>query len=194
MDSGSGIATLLTAVAPLRALSVPWAVAGGWAIDLVLDRVTRSHHDVDVAIFREDQMALRDVLGGWTFEAVVEGDRRPWPAGMWLDLPTHELYATPPNGMGSTFELLLNERDGDDWVYRRDPAVRRPIANALVARRAGLPVLAPEVVLLYKAKAPRPVDEEDFVAVLQALGAEPRAWFAEALDRCHSGHPWRKRL
>lgn len=39
----------------LRGLQVPWAICGGWAIDLWLDRPVREHADVDVAVFREDQ-------------------------------------------------------------------------------------------------------------------------------------------
>lgn len=190
--------------APLRALAErlhafarPWAVAGGWALDLVRGRPTRPHGDVDVALFRADQAALRDALPGWTFETMVAGERRPWPAGHWLARPTHEVHATPPAGHPTgpePLELLLNERDGDDWVFRRDPRVRRPIALALQGTAAGVCALAPEIVLLYKAKAPRPVDARDFVGILPHLGPEPRAWLAAALDRCHPGHPWRSAL
>ena len=32
----------------------PWAVCGGWGIDLFLNRVTRPHEDVDFAVLRKD--------------------------------------------------------------------------------------------------------------------------------------------
>jgi hypothetical protein len=173
----------------LRDVRAPWAVAGGWAIDLALGRVTRPHADVDVAVFRADQAALRAALPDWAFEAVAAGERRPWPPGVWLAPPVHEVYATPAAG-AAPLEVLLNERDGADWVFRRDAAVRRPLARAIVRTAGGLPALAPEVVLLYKAKAPRPADALDFAAALPQLGAEARAWLAAALTRCHPGHAW----
>jgi hypothetical protein len=40
----------------------PWCIAGGWAIDLFLDQITREHHDIEIAIFREDQMKLKNYL------------------------------------------------------------------------------------------------------------------------------------
>lgn len=39
----------------LNPLSNPWGFCGGWAIDLFLNRITRSHKDVDVAILRTHQ-------------------------------------------------------------------------------------------------------------------------------------------
>jgi len=40
----------------------PWFIAGGWAVDLFLGRVTRSHKDIEIAIVRADQGALRAYL------------------------------------------------------------------------------------------------------------------------------------
>jgi len=57
-----------------------------------------------------------------------------------------------------------------------------------------LPYLAPEIVLLYKAKEPRASDEADFTATEPALPIESRRWLARAVERCHPGHAWRERL
>ena len=173
----------------LRDLPVSWAIAGGWAIDLALGRVTRPHADVDVAVFRDDQAALRAALPGWTFEAVVGGARVPWPAGVQLELPIHEVYGRPAPG-AAVVEFLFNERDGIDWVYRRDPAIRRPVARVLRAGPGGVRVLAPEVVLLYKSKAPRAADDHDFRVAAELLDAEARTWLRAALGRRAPGHPW----
>ena len=35
-----------------------WCIAGGWAIDLYLDKETRTHGDIEVLVFREDQEIL----------------------------------------------------------------------------------------------------------------------------------------
>jgi hypothetical protein len=54
----------------------------------------------------------------------------------------------------------------------------------------GVRVLAPELVLLYKSKAPRPADEADFRAARPLLDAEARAWLRAALLGASPGHPW----
>ncbi len=169
----------------------PWAVAGGWALDLALGRVTRPHADVDVAVLRDDQAALRAALPGWRFRIVSGGVLVPWEPRARLELPVHEVHAQPCEGVaGRPLELLLNEREGADWVYRRDPAVRLPLVRALREVQGGVRVLAPEVVLLYKSKAPRPVDEADFRSARPLLDAEARTWLRAALLRGAPGHPW----
>lgn len=175
----------------LRELRAPWAVAGGWALDLALGRVTRPHADVDVAVFRGDQHELRAALPGWRFAVAVGGVLRPWERGVRLELPVHEVHARPPAGArGPALEFLLNERDGADWAYRRDPGVRLPLARAMRPGPGGIRVLAPEVVLLYKSKGPRATDEQDFHAARPLLDAEGRAWLRAALQRAAPDHPW----
>ena len=181
------------AVTPLAGLACPWFVVGGWAIDLHLGRVSRAHGDVDVAVYRRDQAALRAALtaGAWAVRKVVSGRLEPWGAAEWLAPPVHEVHATSPSG-DTRLELLLNEGDDAVWRFRKAPAlVARP--RALVERRSagGLPYYAPEVPLLYKALTAdrRPSDEADVRAALPTLGAEPRAWLAAALGGLAPLHP-----
>jgi hypothetical protein len=177
--------------AVLRGLSSPWAIAGGWALDLTLGRQTRPHADVDVAVFRDDQAALRAALPRWRFAVATGGTLESWAPGAWLAPPLHEIHARPPAGVpGASLELLLNERAGGDWVYRRDPGVRRPLTRAMVEVAGGVRVLAPELVLLYKSKAPRANDEVDFHAAAPRLDAEARRWLRAAIMRAAPGHPW----
>jgi len=183
---------LAAVAAAMRSYRAPWAVAGGWAIDLTLGEVTRDHADVDLAVLREDQMRLREHLTVRTWEYADDGALIPWEADRWLSLPVHELYATDRDGR--KIELLLNERDGDDWVFRRDPRVRLPLSRAITNSPSGLPVLAPEVVLLYKSKEPRAHDEADFVAALPRLDARAREWLSSALTSCSPGHHWQSVL
>ncbi|MBD0319572.1 MAG: amino acid transporter [Gemmatimonadetes bacterium] len=172
----------------LRDLRATWAVAGGWAIDLALGRATREHADVDIAVFRDEQGALRAALPGWRFAVAIRGSMAPWPEGERLSLPVHEVHAHPP--AGPPVEFLLNERGGAEWVYRRDPGVRRPLARALREGPSGVALLAPEIVLLYKSKAPRPADEHDFAVAQPLLDADARAWLRTALLRADPAHRW----
>lgn len=176
----------------LRDFPGKWAVAGGWAIDLALGRATRPHADVDVAVFRSDQGALRAVLRDWDLAVAAQGELTPWAPDAWLALPLHALHVRPPSGLAGrpSFEVLLNERDGDTWVYRRDPGVRLPLADAMWALPNGLRVLAPAVVLLFKSTAPRPSDEADWIAAQPLLDVESRAWLRAAIARAQPAHPW----
>jgi hypothetical protein len=65
----------------------PWFIAGGWAIDLFIDQVTREHHDTEIAILRQDQMELKNYLKDWEFNKVRSGTIEPWETGEWIYLP-----------------------------------------------------------------------------------------------------------
>ena len=67
---------------------------------------------------------------------------------------------------------------------------RRPLARALLEVPGGVRVLAPEIVLLYKSKAPRPADEADLRAARPLLDAEARAWLRTAILRATPAHEW----
>lgn len=177
----------------MRGYERPWFVAGGWALDLFLGRETRPHEDVEVAIFRRDQEALWRHLSGWTMEKVVAGGRHPW-RGQWLPPPIHELHARRGEGDLRELEVLIDEAWADTWRFRRNLAVMRPTAEIELRSPEGIPFLAPEIVLLYKAKEPRPRDEEDFRTALPTLDEPRRQWLAEALRACHPDHAWSSSL
>jgi hypothetical protein len=86
-------------------------------------------------------------------------------------------------------EFLLNERIGQRWRYRRDLRVTVPVDQVLLMC-GHYPVLAPEIVLLFKSKHLRPKDHWDFAAALPLLSAEARQWLATALTLTHPGHAW----
>jgi len=181
---------LVRALDAMRGFDRPWFVAGGWALDLFLNCVSRPHADVEIALFREDQQALRQHLAGLQFEKVVGGERVPWSVDEWLAAPVHEIHGRVSSESAGQLEFLLNEREGEEWVYRRNAAVRCRASDIGLRSGAGVPFLRPEVVLLYKAKAQGPIDERDFVVVAPALGSASRGWLREALELCHPGHHW----
>src|SRR5262245_32834118 len=179
-------AALDRVVAVMRDFRAPWGIAGGWALDLFLVYESRAHADVDVAILRADQDQLRALLHG-RVEKVVDGTLVEWSPSERLELPVHEVHVTWPDG--AQLELLLNESDTAQWIFRRDPRVRRSLDATFLAGRDA-PFLAPELALLYKSKAPAPKDESDFQLVLPRLAEEQRMWLADALDVTAPGHPW----
>lgn len=177
------------AVGAMRGSDRPWFVAGGWALDLFRGSVSRQHADVEIALFREDQQALRQHLAGGEFEKVDAGRRSRWPADEWLALPIHEVHGSA-SGESWQLEFLLNEHEAGQWVYRRNVAVRYPACEVGLRPVDGIPFLRPGIVLLYKGKAQRPMDEQDFQMVRCALAATERAWLRWALEVCHPDHAW----
>ncbi len=149
---------------------------------------------MDVAVLRRDQEAVRAHFSGWGLAKVVQGRREPWKTGERLALPIHEIHAHRARGRPADLELLLNETEGDRWIFRRDARVSRPLAKIAMVAPTDIPFFAPEIVLLYKAKAAEAKDEADFATVVPRLEPEGRGWLRQALETAHPGHPWIRRL
>jgi len=174
-----------------------WFVAGGWAIDLFLGKVTREHEDIEIVIFRCDQLTLRDYLKDWEFKKVIPVPKMHtelWKENEWLDLPVHEIHAQNSNSDLPHLEILVNESSGDEWRFRRNPNITRSISMLGTRSQNGIPFLNPEIILLYKAKNPNPQDEADFKNVRKILGQEPRGWLKQAVKVCYPGHQWLETL
>jgi hypothetical protein len=85
---------------------------------------------------------------------------------------------------------MLDESDGERWVFRRQPKIRRPLALAVRRNFDGIPYLAPEIQLLYKAHPVRARDQADFDRVAPRLDPDGRAWLRDALAKADPDHPW----
>jgi len=172
-----------------------WWIAGGWAIDLWLGRTTREHADLDVAILRRSQHAFWARLADWDLNlATSPGVLEPWPADADVPVPLHAVWCRPNRTSDWAFELLLNDSNETHWLFRRDHAVRMPLAEIVGISDDGIPYLVPEIVMLYKAKNVREHDVQDFEATLPSLGPAQRAWLRDAIAVVHPGHTWLERL
>lgn len=195
-----GFEELVSITQEMRGFDRPWYIAGGWAIDLYLGRTTRPHSDVDIAILRRDQHALRAYLTEWDFEKVIPrpngGLLEIWHEDEWLELPIHEIHAQRLGHFPSHLEFLLNESSDHEWLFRKNPQVVYPLSLIGLRSEEGIPFLSPEVVLLYKAasKRPMPTNQDDFDNVLQVLGPGQREWLRQAIAACNSEHAWLERL
>ncbi|HKW48535.1 MAG TPA: hypothetical protein VJN70_13895, partial [Gemmatimonadaceae bacterium] len=106
------------AVETMRRFQAPWGVAGGWAIELLVNQRLRRHADIDVAILRAHQSRLWTDLEPNAVQVVIDGALRTWDASDWIPPPIHEVHLGWANG--SRLEILLNEHDStsDEWIYR----------------------------------------------------------------------------
>jgi GrpB-like predicted nucleotidyltransferase (UPF0157 family) len=175
----------------------PWHICGGWALDVFLGRVTRVHHDVDVEVSREVQLALQHYLTtrGWKMVTPFDERLQPWPMHMRLEMPRHQVHA---HRHGSFIDFLLADLGGGVWRYRREPSIIRDMSRVGLRSIEGIPFLAPEVVLLYKSKSTsgkeRSKDRTDFEEVYLRMEPERRAWLRWALLAVDPSHPWIERL
>jgi Aminoglycoside-2''-adenylyltransferase len=171
-------------------LTVPWWIAGGWALDLFLGRQFREHGDFDVGVLRRDFPQLRAALSNWeVFEAQNNVlSLLPYDAAPRRDV--NSLWCRPPGSLLWSLEVLLDAGDTEFWVFRREPKIRRPWSEVIRRTPQGQPYLAPEIQLLYKARSPRPRDEEDFAQVIPRLDASARKWIRESLQMTQPAHDW----
>ena len=170
----------------------PWGIAGGWAIDLFVGNETRNHSDIEIAILREDQQRIKKVLGDWNFQKVVSGKLVDW--GMeTVELPIHELHGEHQQS-GERLEILLNEVEGDLWIFRREPTITFPSSTLFLKTKDGVPYLHPAIVLLYKAKNAREKDHSDFQTVRDLLSKTDRQWLCNALETHVPDHEWISQL
>jgi hypothetical protein len=175
-----------------------WWIAGGWSLDLLVGRQTRRHADIDVTVLRADVRAVRTHFAAWDLyvaDPPGSGTLRPWRADEELAPDLHDVWCRRTPGEPWRFQIMVDEAEDEEWVYRRHPGVRRPVATLRGrASSPDLPVLSPEIQLLYKSKGRREKDEVDFSRVLPLLTVEEKEWLAQALRRVEPGHPWSDRL
>ena len=129
----------------LSALSIRWWVAGGWALD---PSGLLEHGDLDIAVLRPEHEALRTDLPDWDLRIAHEGELRRWRGGP-VGPPVMGGWARPRPADLWHFDFKIEQVDGDEWVYRRDPSIRRPLGELGVVVD-GVPFLAPEIARLYK--------------------------------------------
>jgi hypothetical protein len=179
----------------LSTVDAPWWIAGGWAIEFAVGKAFRPHGDIDVLLLRRDQLAAQHALPGWEWWAAdPPGVLRPWATGEILPPEAHDIWCRPSADAPWRVQFMLDEADGDDWVSRRDPRIRRPIAELGRVTADGVPYLAPEIQLLYKAKGTRPKDEHDFRMMAPKLRPAQRQWLRDAITIAYGTHPWQDRL
>nr|WP_232077574.1 hypothetical protein [Mycolicibacterium aichiense] len=171
----------------LSAVTAPWCVTAGWAIDLFVGEVTRKHDDLEIAIpagrFDEVFAAVPDHQ--WD----VVGEGRVWPYPQRFADHFQTWLREPDTG---TYRLdVFREPHVDDlWLCRRDVSIMLPYADLVLRTTDGIPYVIPEVALLFKAKHLREKDDADFVRAVPVLGPTRRRRLRRWLELVHPGHRW----
>ena len=128
----------------LSGLPIDWWIAGAWALD---PEGKQPHKDVDVAVLRPDHEGLSEYLADWDLRIAYRGTLRPWTGGP-VGPPENTVWSRPTPADEWHIDFKLEAVEGTEWVYRRDPAVRRRVADIGVVVD-GIPYLALELARLY---------------------------------------------
>lgn len=171
----------------MRPYTGTWALCGGWAIDSWLNRVTRDHEDLDIAVWLGEQSLFHVELADWRLVAheTEEADHQDLWDGHPLGPATH-VHAG--QDLVPRRELHVNERDRGEgtWLLRRfnGATATLPLDRFDLQSPWGLPTLAPEALLFYKLSGERrPRDEQDIAALCPILDGAQRSWLHSALEQ-----------
>jgi hypothetical protein len=131
-------------------------------------RTTRTHHDIDVSILREDAPLLRRLLQGWDLQLAPAGVLTPWDTDT-IEAPFNSIWcrATPTDPW--SLQVMFDEGTATEWVCRRHPEIRLPMTELICQAPDGTPYIAPQVQLFMKAKDTRPKDDADHATVVPLL-------------------------
>lgn len=198
-----------------------WAICGGEALDLFLGKHTREHKDVDLAVFWEDRVQVINFMLnlGWRviefcgngvvhelFDAAQPSLQRNLFCFSSDNTNCHLVSIDRANNYRFTFvpttqndfnyvEFLFNQRDRNSFVYHWNNSITRTLDKAIL-EVDGVPILGPELVLLYKSTYEDATDDEsdhsrDFQVTLPFLNTEQRNWLKTALEiELSKNHPW----
>jgi hypothetical protein len=185
--------TVPALVEVLAAVTVPWWLSGGWALDEFLGRTTRAHADIDVTVARQDWSAMYEQLRP-VFDVFEADDGQLRPVNGALDsAKVSNMWARDLGGGPFRVQFNLEPIAGGTWTYARDPRVQRPLEDAAWwSGRAWC--ISPAYQLLWKAKAPAAKDEHDNSRVVPRLSGDDRAWLRQAVLTAHPASPWASRL
>jgi hypothetical protein len=89
---------------------------------------------------------------------------------------------------------MLEVTDRGFWVFRRDPRITCPLSRPIRRNPEGIAYLAPEIQLLYKARATRARDQVDFDHVVPHLDRDVRTWLRNSLILVDPEHVWNSML
>ena len=120
--------------------------------------------------------ALDPPGGGW----------RTWD-GVPICAPAFQLQARSSSG---EFDVFTEDIDNGQWCFRRHRRISMEAAGVITESPAGLPIVRPEIQLLYMAKSTELKNAHDFETARPHLIDAATKWLANALRITLPEHPW----
>jgi hypothetical protein len=173
----------------------PWWLVGGWAMEMFTG-APREHEDIDVSMLARDVPAFRDFVGDrWHLWTITDGALRPL-TDRWPDLPAPDCQIWVRRDAASPWVMdipLTPDVDGR-WQNKRMLEHVVPLEEVTWVTGDGVRVLAPEVVLLFKARLDRTKDRRDLARALPLLSDHQHTWLCDQVRRQWPDHPWLEQL
>ncbi|MCW2795756.1 hypothetical protein [Nocardioides sp.] len=168
----------------------PWWIVGGWAIEAFTGQARR-HEDVDVVIFRRDLSSLREALKEFHLWSAGSGALRPlnddYPD---LHPEASQVWVREHALAPWVADIIVNDDHEGLWVNKRWAEHVAPLDEVTWVGDDGIRYLAPELVLLHKARLLRAKDDRDLSVTWPLLADDRRAWLLDALRIVEPGHAW----
>ncbi|WP_111474438.1 nucleotidyltransferase domain-containing protein [Methylobacterium sp. XJLW] len=174
----------------LRGAIVPWYVAGGWALDIWHGKRTRVHEDLEFAVLRHDADHFRNILHELDFFTAKDGEIEylsptvPVPSDVW------QVWGADKRRGVWRVDLMIEQGTPNLWVYKRNETIKMARSDAVRVSEEGIPYLAPEIVVLFKAKHCRDKDQADFELCLPKFSAGEKEKLVIWLNNLHPNHEW----
>ncbi|MBB3111330.1 hypothetical protein FHS18_003398 [Paenibacillus phyllosphaerae] len=177
----------------MRDFPKPWFIAGGWAVDLALGRVTRAHEDIDICVYREDAGEVLRYFDGWAIKVAIPGEHRLVDCEQVNDLllPRYCLHLFRENNF---IEIMLTERKGENVLFRKNKEITMSVTDFERYDREGRPFVNPVWQLLFKSLSPRDKDNDDFTNYFPDMNHQEKQWLTEGLRLMNPDSEWLQRL
>jgi hypothetical protein len=176
----------------LNDLTIPWWIAGGWAIDLFIGKQTREHLDIDVLILRKDQFIIKEFLSEWLLYKTNQPGLLLWDKREFLEIGVNSIWCKKDEQSPWLMEIILMDSEVNEWFYRREPKIRKPVNQIGNKTKDNIPYLIPEIQILFKAKRHSIAkNKQDFQNVLPLLSEQQKQWLIKSLSiEFPDGHKW----
>ena len=197
---------------------IKWAVCGGFALDLFLEKEIRRHSDIDICVFEKDRDKILHYMlqNDWNvYEFRGQGKVRPLNSALSsecgrnlmctkdncdivkfypcddADLLWYEFFHTGIEKL-DYLEFLFNTADNEYFIFSEEKGIKRKLSDAILFKN-NIPYLAPEIVLLYKSSRSDNIEYNyDFEQTYSHMNDEQKAWFDNNLNVLYpEGHMWK---
>ncbi|WP_152655656.1 short-chain dehydrogenase [Oceanobacillus sp. CFH 90083] len=178
----------------MKDIAISWWIAGGWALDLYYGKQTRKHDDMDILIRKTDLPVLKKHLGeSYELFLADKGCLTKLTDSENLNIQAGSLWVRKKHETSWLFEIMLIDTENNEWVYKRNNQIKRPVSEIGAVTDDGIPYIKPEIQLLYKggSSVVREKDNDDLERMLPVLKEAEVKWLYQALSQQFNGkHPW----
>jgi len=136
-----------------------WNLCGGYSLDLILGRPTRSHGDIDIGVYRSEVVACLRAIGKERVFLCNSPGAKMQCDGKEVDPTVHDIWISDRLGDSWLFQIMVFDDEGETVFYRRDRRISWPKSSHSL-RIGGMNVLNPFITFLYKANKPKIEEKE----------------------------------